>query len=346
MRPRDLTQSLSRRLTTALSEARIHVGRRPRTAITAALRGPDWAQANPLRLDRALRRSQELPSGGWYAVGASREVGDEALPTTVAGRRLVLWRGAGGELLAAPEACPHMGASLACARVDAGEIVCPWHGLKLGSRGHGQWRPITAWDDGVLAWVRLDDGDEASDRPYLAPRPKRFVDAVIRVEADCDPEDVIANRLDPWHGASFHPYAFSALKVFHLDDELLKMRVTYRIAGPVGIEVDASFHTPDARTIVMTILDGDGVGSVVETHATPLGDGRTAIVEATLATSDRPGFRLALAVAPLVRRSMAKAALLLWADDAAYAERLAWLRREKAAGADPVSRASEKRGRR
>ena len=32
----------------------------------------------------------------------------------------------------------------------------------------------------------------------------------------CEPQDVIANRLDPWHGAWFHPYAFSHLVV---DDE-------------------------------------------------------------------------------------------------------------------------------
>jgi hypothetical protein len=29
----------------------------------------------------------------------------------------------------------------------------------------------------------------------------------------CEPEDVIANRLDPWHGSWFHPYAFSHLVV-------------------------------------------------------------------------------------------------------------------------------------
>ncbi|WP_435844405.1 DUF5914 domain-containing protein, partial [Streptomyces griseus] len=24
----------------------------------------------------------------------------------------------------------------------------------------------------------------------------------------CEPQDVVANRLDPWHGAWFHPYSF------------------------------------------------------------------------------------------------------------------------------------------
>ena len=50
----------------------------------------------------------------------------------------------------------------------------------------------------------------------------------------------------------------------------------------------------------MRIVDGEGAGSVVETHATPLGSGpdglpRTAVIEASIAHSDRPGFARALA---------------------------------------------------
>ena len=52
----------------------------------------------------------------------------------------------------------------------------------------------------------------------------------------------------------------------------------------------------------MTIVRGDGLGSVVETHATPIAPGRTAIIEATLATSDRPGFALAARAARFLAR--------------------------------------------
>ncbi len=50
----------------------------------------------------------------------------------------------------------------------------------------------------------------------------------------------------------------------------------------------------------MTIVDGEGIGSVVETHATPLTKGRTAIIEATLATSERAGVRAARVATPSV----------------------------------------------
>ncbi|MCB9730109.1 MAG: Rieske 2Fe-2S domain-containing protein [Deltaproteobacteria bacterium] len=302
------------------------MGRRPRTPLTPALSGDDWAQASPARIERALARARALPAGGWYAVDASRLIDGNPRAYAVAGQRLVLWRDQ-GTLRAAPEACPHMGASLVGARVCDGALVCPWHGLRLGSGGHGAWRPLPAHDDGVLAWVRVDDGDPPTDAPILAPRPSGpCLDAVIRMEARCEPADILANRLDPWHGAHFHPYAFADLTVTRADDEALELRVAYRIAGPLVMEVDARFHCPDRRTIVMTIIDGDGAGSVVETHATPMGPGRTAVVEATIATSERRGFGVAARLGPLLRGMVARQAERLWADDIAYAERRAWLR--------------------
>jgi isorenieratene synthase len=72
----------------------------------------------------------------------------------------------------------------------------------------------------------------------------------------------------------------------------------------------------------MTIVEGEGKGSVVETHATPIEPGRTAIVEATLATSDRQGFRHAMKLVRIIRPFIERSARRLWKDDAAYAERL------------------------
>lgn len=304
---------------------RLYLGRRPTSRVEPALDGPDWMQASPWRIDRALRRSQARPSGGWYVVDGSRTIGATPRSVTIAGRELVVWRD-GDAVLVAPDACPHMGARLGGAKVCHGRIVCPWHGLSLGADGHGRWRPTAAHDDGVLVWVRLEDGQAATPAPILPPRPAEHIDAVVRVEAACDPEDVIANRLDPWHGAWLHPYSFDRLVVTDADDDVLRMRVSYKIAGPLCIEVDVTFHSPEPRTIVMTIVDGDGRGSVVETHATPIAPGRTAIVEATLATSDRRGFGRVLPASSLIRPLMERAARRLWVDDVAYAERLYALR--------------------
>lgn len=70
---------------------------------------------------------------------------------------------------------------------------------------------------------------------------------------------------------------------------------------------------------------------MVETHATPLGTDRngvprTAVIEATVAVSDRPGFALARRLSGAVRPLVRTAARRLWRDDLAYAERRYLLR--------------------
>ena len=290
------------------------------------LRGPDWVQANPILIQEHLDRALAMPTGGWNAVDASRSIGSSPRAYTIAGLELVAWR-ADGILKIAPDACPHMGARLSDGHVREGRLVCPWHGLELGDGKHGAWCPLESFDDGVLAWVRIPgEGGDLTTRPVLSPRPEAFLDSVMRMEAACEPRDVIANRLDPWHGVYYHPHTFKRLRVIEIRNDRLVVRVVYGLSDRLGIEVDATFHCPDARTITMTIVDGEGTGSVVETHATPLVDGRTAIIEATLATSERTGFRGALKAAGIIRPFMLRAQRKLWVEDAAYAERTYALR--------------------
>lgn len=300
-------------------------GRPPARRAPEPARQPDWQQSDPRWIGQALRRALQLPSGGWHVIDAVRAIGDRPRRYWIDGRELVVWRGA-ERLLVAPNACPHLGASLADGALRDGCLVCPWHGLTLGPAGHRGWRPLPSHDDGVLLWVRLA-GEPPSPAPYLCARPASYLDAVIRMEARCEPQDVLANRLDPWHGTHFHAHSFGRLQVIEQLPDSITVRVLFRAARRLGVEVDARFHCPDARTIVMTIIDGEGAGSVVETHATPVRPGICAITEATLASSDRFGFRLARRAARLVRGRMQAAARRLWVEDAAYAERRYALRR-------------------
>ena len=151
-----------------------------------------------------------------------------------------------------------------------------------------------------------------------------------------------------WHGLALGPGARRDWLTFPaLDDGvLLWLRLptegealrtapvlTERPPATWGVPVRAVFACPDARTIVMTIIDGEGTGSVVETHATLVGhdrDGRptTVMTEATIAHSDRAGFGIARATARLLRPAVASTARQLWVDDMAYAERR-WLLRDR-----------------
>jgi hypothetical protein len=206
----------------------------------------------------------------------------------------------------------------------------------------------------VLCWVRLDHVETPAEThadtheiahglteaPITSPRQDGpALAAVTRLEAICEPADIIANRLDPWHGAWFHPHSFTRLRVLSApaaendlaeDLDRFVVDVTFRI-GRLGVPVLAEFTAPGPRTVLMRIIEGEGQGSVVETHATPLGRGldgapRTAVVEAVIARSDRPNFGRALLAAPVLRALMRRSATRLWRDDISYAERLFELR--------------------
>jgi hypothetical protein len=303
---------------------------------------PTWREARPAVIAGALKRAQARPSGNWYVVGASRDVGgDRPLARTVAGQEVVLWRDAGGRPVAGPGICPHLGAPLRDSPVRCGTLVCHWHGLALDGGPFAGWEPFPAYDDGVLLWVRLDAvGGEPPLRAPVVPRrpdPARALTAVYTGVGVCEPEDVVANRLDPWHGAWFHPYSFADLTVAGAPDgpdgdaegstgDGFTVDVSFKVAGRLVVPVRAVFTAPEPRTVVMRITEGEGTGSVVESHATPLGPDdrgrpRTAVVEAVVAASGRPGFALARGAAPLLRPLVRAAAGRLWRDDLAYAER-------------------------
>ncbi|MFB6436300.1 DUF5914 domain-containing protein [Streptomyces sp. NPDC056411] len=305
---------------------------------------PTWREARPAVIDGALKRALARPSGNWFVLGASDGIGARrAFGRTVAGVEVVAWRDAGGRPVAGPGACPHLGAPLAEGAVRCGTLRCRWHGLALDGGPFAGWEPFPAYDDGVLVWVRLDaaGGETPLPRPVIPPRPAAAgaLAAVHTAVGTCEPEDVVANRLDPWHGAWFHPYAFVDLRVTGAPSEsggeapdAFTVQVSFKVAGRAVVPVTAVFTAPEPRTVVMHLADGEGRGSVVETHATPLapddrGRPRTAVIEAVVATSDRRGFALARAAAPLVRPLVRAAAGRLWRDDLAYAERRWELRR-------------------
>jgi hypothetical protein len=227
--------------------------------------------------------------------------------------------------------------------VDCGALLCRWHGLRVGPGAGSGWRPLPVHDDGVLAWVRLDaaGGEDPLGAPVVPVRPPQAtrVDSVATMAGVCEPADIVANRLDPWHGSWFHPYSFTRLSVLSApgevdvaeEDDRFLVSVTFRVTPRLGVPVTAEFTCPEPRTVVMRILDGEGAGSVVETHAIPRGRGpdgrpRTAVIEAVVANSPRPGFAFARAAAPALRPVMRRAAARLWRDDLAYAERRYQLR--------------------
>ena len=289
---------------------------------------PDWQAADPRWIAGALEQALERPAGGWHVVAGSGALRGKPIAARVLGRDLVLWRSAHG-VHAADDQCPHLGARWSQGRVQSGPVICPWHGLALDPHV-----PCTALlpahDDGVLVWVQLP-GEAPLAAPVLPTRPTGALVSVMTLPARCTPREVLENRLDPWHGAHFHGHSFARLTVLEQAADGITVRVAFRVAGRFAVEVDARFHCPQRRSIAMTIVAGEGVGSVVETHGTTVDAGRCQITEAVFAHSARPGFALARRLGFLLRPVMSHAARRLWIEDAAYCERRYELRAQPVA---------------
>ncbi len=79
----------------------------------------------------------ELVPDRWYIILEADEV-PVGRPTRAVrhGVALAVWRGAGGDVHAAVDRCPHRSVSLALGRVRDGELECPFHGFRFrGSDG-------------------------------------------------------------------------------------------------------------------------------------------------------------------------------------------------------------------
>ncbi len=73
----------------------------------------------------------------WYVACSADEIkAGKPLGRTICNQPLVLYRGAGGEVSALEDFCPHRGAPLSLGRVVDGRLVCGYHGLVMGCDGH------------------------------------------------------------------------------------------------------------------------------------------------------------------------------------------------------------------
>jgi phenylpropionate dioxygenase-like ring-hydroxylating dioxygenase large terminal subunit len=135
----------------------------------------------------------------WTPVMPARRLRDGLVPFTLAGERIVLFRGAGGEPAALVDRCPHRGAALSLGkRTGAGCVECPFHGWQFDARGdnvhvpfnpnakrelHGA-TPLPVRQIGGLLWVYTAPGATAPTEPAV---PEALADPNVRctyLEAD------------------------------------------------------------------------------------------------------------------------------------------------------------------
>ena len=75
------------------------------------------------------------PKNAWYVACTPDEIADKPLGRTICGEKMVFYRPAPDRVAALDDFCPHRGAPLSLGKVCDGELMCGYHGLRVGCDG-------------------------------------------------------------------------------------------------------------------------------------------------------------------------------------------------------------------
>jgi len=153
------------------------------TAARAGSRGPTAPRGDHL----CYRSQAAMLKNFWYACHLSADITNAPTQLRMLGHTFVLYRDAAGKVVALDDRCPHRGASLAGGTVEAGCVVCPYHGWRFDQAGACV--KIPANRDGAkiprkadirsypteerYGWVWMFVGDlPEAERPPIPPFPE------------------------------------------------------------------------------------------------------------------------------------------------------------------------------
>jgi phenylpropionate dioxygenase-like ring-hydroxylating dioxygenase large terminal subunit len=269
----------------------------------------------------------ELPAPwGWFAVGFSYElpVGN-VVSRRLAGKELVVWRGADGSLGATSSTCPHLGAHLGQGRVVGQGIRCPFHGFTFdrGGRctatGAGSpppagltvrtW-PVSERNGVLLVWHHPTGSPPSFEVPELDQVPITPLSRTTTtcLELDGHPVSTSENSVDISHLAEVHHYTdVSMVRPFSADGA--HAAASYSMTRPVGIPGDSKVRALRRVTTHVRFdaqLHGLGV-SVVHVSIPGVGANTRQLVLATPVAPGRIELRLATQVLHVGGRTRAVA---------------------------------------
>ncbi len=157
----------------------------------------------------------------WYIAAEARSLRDKPLAMQVCGEPLVLFRGPDGRATALQDRCAHRAVALSRGRLEAGCVVCPYHGWTFDAAGRCVAIPANRPEDpipsgaGVPTYpVREQDGyvwvwpagREARGEPFEIPYLREPGWAWVRLEARIRNNvlNVIENFIDNPHTGYIH----------------------------------------------------------------------------------------------------------------------------------------------
>ncbi len=243
----------------------------------------------------------------WYAVARDGEVTNGVVARRLLGENLALYKDPTGNVIAAPDRCPHRQAPLSAGRVADGVLVCCYHGWSFGADGKCVSIPSADPDFPIpknghlscyrtqlrygLVWVCL--GDPANDMPEIT----QDIDATFRrINNPVDVWNVSATRMTdnfldiahfPWvHRGTFGNRQRTLVSKIDLIDlpggfhgyeyEVVAENppsanlISGQTGGDVSRKMTTGFHLP--FTVRSTIRYESGLEHIILLLTTPIDD--------------------------------------------------------------------------
>lgn len=189
----------------------------------------------------------------WLVAATSRRLKRAPLSVTVQGRRLVLFRDAGGRAAALSDVCPHRNVPLSAGRVRGGQLECGYHGwcfdgggactavpglpegvpVALRSRAAEAW--ATRESQGYV-WVYTTPSTEPRGEPWQFPLLGAKGYSSVRSEGvfEASMHAVVENALDVPHTAFLHGGLFRTAEKRSLLEVVVRRHDTWAEAEFLG----------------------------------------------------------------------------------------------------------------
>lgn len=241
----------------------------------------------------------------WYLIARAEDVTTKPVALTRLGRKIVLWRDAGGVVQAVDDYCLHRGAPLSLGTICDGFITCPYHGLQFDGNGVVRATPPTPNSplvEGKFAvrsypcrefsgaiWVYFGVDDEAEPPKPCYPEELESTDwseFLFTAEWDCNWQITLDNRLDPIHGSFLHDDSYTlsrGKKEAELEVTPTNRGFETRRTNQSGVNIDwheVEYHPENMffirADIPYPIKVGGGFIRVIG-HPTPIDANRTLI---------------------------------------------------------------------
>jgi len=212
----------------------------------------------------------------WYAVTEAADLSPGPVSVTLLGEALVVWRDPEGEIVAAPDRCPHREAPLSLGLVKDGCLECVYHGWTFGGGGRcvnvpssGEGRPVPpaahlrpchATERYGLVWVCV--GEPAAGIPKIDADDDP---AYRRINSGVDDWSTSVGRMtDNFLDISHFPYVHSG--TFGIDANRLVPKIDlqqldddfygYEYHVEVGNEAGAASSGIDAAIVTRRMTTG------------------------------------------------------------------------------------------